>query len=120
MLEEVNKKYGLLPRIPEHIVWKIVEEEAKNFKETLKHDPKKAEEQIREEIEWLKENKDFLGKAVEAAVDPALEIFSEKLTHKDWTTLRTLLLKGVLLTLQTINETLKEKQRTSPKEQDIR
>jgi len=43
----------------------------------LKHDPKEAEEQIWEEIEWLKENKDFLGKAVEAAVDPALEIFSE-------------------------------------------
>lgn len=76
-MSEFYEKYGHPPGISEHIIPKILNE-TKNFKETLKYNPKGAEEQVQEEIERFRENKDFLGKAVEAAVDSALEIFSEK------------------------------------------
>jgi len=51
----------------------------------------------------LKEHKDFLGRLVEAAVDSALDLFSDKLTHVDWTALRIYLMKRILLVLQGMN-----------------
>jgi hypothetical protein len=106
-MSELNGKYGLLPKVPEHIVDKILNE-VSDFASFMKHDPDGAKRHLDAEINWLKENKDFLGKAIEASVDSALDLYSETLTHKDWIELRTFLLKGALLILQTINETLRE------------
>jgi hypothetical protein len=38
---------------------------------------------VSQNIEWPKENKGFLGRAVEASVDSALELYGEKLSHTD-------------------------------------
>lgn len=106
-MSKPEDKYGLLPEVPERIAGKVLSE-VTNFATFMKHDPEGAERSVVSDINWLKENKDFLGRAVEASIDPALELYSETLTHKDWVTLRTFLLKGVLLTLQIINESMKE------------
>jgi len=103
----IEEKFELLPEVSEHIIEGILSE-VKKFASLMKHDPKEAIKSVIDEVEWLKSNKDFLGKAVEASVDSALELYSDRLSHKDWTELRTLLLKGVLLVLQAINESLKE------------
>lgn len=96
-----------MPKVPEHIVDRILSE-VEDFASFMKHDPEGARRSVEGDIDWLKENKDFLGRAVEASVDSALDLYSEKLTHKDCTDLRVLLLKGVLLTLELINESTKE------------
>lgn len=58
------------------------------------------------------------ARALEASVDSALELYSETLTHKDWVDLRILLLKGVLLTLQSMNEATKEADSTFLRKRD--
>jgi hypothetical protein len=103
----LERKYGFLPRVPEHIVEQMMRE-VNDFATLMKHDFEGAKKTVSQNIEWLKENKDFLGKAVEASVDSALELYGEKLSHIDWISLRTLLLKGQLLVLQLINEALGE------------
>jgi hypothetical protein len=80
-----------------------------NFTVFLRHDFEGAVRSVMDDINWLKEKKDFLGRAVEASVDAALDLYGEKLSHKDWMNLRTILLKGTLLKLQSINNALKEK-----------
>jgi hypothetical protein len=106
-MSKPEDKYGFLPKVPEHIVDKILSE-VTDFASFMMHDPEGAKPALAVDIDWLKENKDFLGKAVEASVDPALDLYSDTLTHKDWVELRACLLKGVLLTLQIINESMKE------------
>ncbi len=100
-------KYGLLPRISESIAEKILAE-VSDFASFMKHDPDGAKRSVESDVEWLKENKGFLGNAVEASVDASLDLYSETLTHKEWVELRTFLLKGVLLMIQMINEALKK------------
>jgi hypothetical protein len=104
----LEDKYGLLPEVPEHIMGKL-RREAENFANLLKHDPEEAKHFLHREIEWLKENKDFLGRTVETSVDATLGLYSDKLTHKQWIDLQNLLLKGVLFVLHSVNEALKEK-----------
>ena len=101
-------KYNMLPRVSEHVIDGLMRE-IHEFTVLMKHDLKAASKSVREDIEWLKENKDFLGRAVEAAVDSALELYDDKLTHRDWVELELFLLKGVLLLLQAVNEGLKER-----------
>jgi hypothetical protein len=103
-------RYGLLPEVPEHIVDKLLGE-VEDFAALLKHDPEGARRSLYQEIDWLKERKDFLGKAVETSIDAALDLYSDKLNHRDWIDLQLLLLKGVLIVLQSIDEALKEKHR---------
>ena len=100
-------KYRHLPEVSEHIA-EVLIDEVSNSASLLKYDFDSALKSVIEEIDWLKTNKDFLGRAVEVAVDSSLNLFSDRLTHKDWIELRTLLLKGVLLVLQAINEALHE------------
>ena len=102
-----EEKYGALPSVSESTVESVMCE-ADKFAAEMKHDPQGARRSLEDEIKWLKENKDFLGRAVEASIDPALSLVEDKLTHKDWVELRCYLIKGVLLTLQMINEALKE------------
>jgi hypothetical protein len=106
--ESLEHKYGFLPKAPEHIVEQMMQE-VNDFATLTKHDFEGARETVSQDIEWLRENKDFLGKAVEASVNSALELYGEKLSHTDWISLQTLLLKGQLLVLQLINESLREK-----------
>lgn len=106
-MSNVEEKFGLLPEVSEHII-EVLLSEVEKFASLMKHDPRSAMKVVADEIEWLKSNKDFLGRAVEASVDSALELYSDKLSHRDWMELRTLLLKGVLLVLQAINEAMKE------------
>jgi len=107
-MSNLEDKYGLLPPVPEHVI-DALREDAESFANMFKHDPEETKHSIHEEIEWLKENKDFLGRTLETSVDAALELYSDRLTHKQWMDLRTLLLKGVLFVLQSINDALKEK-----------
>jgi len=100
-------KYRHLPEVSEHIA-EVLIDEVSNSASLLKYDFDSALKSVIEEVDWLKTNKDFLGRAVEVAVDSSLNLFSDRLTHKDWIELRTLLLKGVLLVLQAINEALHE------------
>lgn len=109
-MSDVEEKFGLLPVVSEHII-EVILSEVENFASFMKHDLKGAIKSVMNEIEWLKSSKDFLGRAVEASVDSALELYSDKLSHRDWVELRTLLLKGVLLVLQAINEAMKEERR---------
>jgi len=108
-MPSLDDKYGLLPEVPEHIVDKLLTE-VEDFTTLLKHDPEGAKRSLHQEIEWLKEKKDFLGKAVETSIDAALELYGDRLSHNEWADLQTLLLKGVLVLLQSLNEALKEKQ----------
>jgi len=103
--ESLERKYGFLPKVPEHAVDEIMQE-VDNFTTFIKHDFEGARKAVDQEIEWLRENKDFLGVAVKTSVDAALELYGEKLSHDDWVSLQTLLLKGQLLVLQLINESL--------------
>jgi hypothetical protein len=103
----LEHKYGFLPKVPEHIVEQMMQE-VNDFAILMKHDFEGARKSVNQNIEWLRENKDFLGKAVEASVDSALELYGEKLSHTDWISLQTLLLKGQLLVLELINEALGE------------
>ena len=107
-MSNLDDKYGLLPEVPEHMVDKLLTE-VEEFTTLLKHDPEGAKQSLRQDIEWLKEEKDFLRKAVETSVDAALELYSDKLSHKEWIDLQILFLKGVLIVLQSVNEALKEK-----------
>jgi len=50
-----------------------------------------------------------LGRAVEASVDAALDLYSDKLSHKEFIDLQILLFKGVFIVHQSMNEALKEK-----------
>lgn len=106
-MSKLEDKYGLLPAVSESVVEKAMSE-VSEFVSFMKHDPEGARRSVEHDIEWLKENKDFLGNAVKAAIDSALDLYSDKLTHKDWIELRTYLLKGVLLLLQMINESMRE------------
>jgi len=108
-MSSIVDKYGLLPEVSEHIMEKLLTE-VENFTTLLKHDPEGAKRSLRQEIEWLKERKDFLGKAVETSINAALELYGDRLSYNEWTDLHTLLLKGVLILLQSLNEALKEKQ----------
>jgi|YelNatPaOPRAMG01_1025707.scaffolds.fasta_scaffold77088_2 hypothetical protein len=105
--ESLERKYSFLPKVSEQIVEQMMQE-INDFATLMEHDFKGAKKSVSEDIEWLKENKDFLGRAVEASVDSALELYGEKLCHDDWISLQTLLLKGQLLVLQLINEALRE------------
>lgn len=107
-MSNLENRYGLLPQVPEHVIDKL-RHDAKDFANLFKHDPEEAKRSLHQEIEWLAENKDFLGRTVSTSVDAALELYSDKLTHKQWIDLQTLLLKGVLFVLQSLNESLKEK-----------
>jgi hypothetical protein len=106
--ESMGRKYGFLPKIPEHVAEEIMREVG-DFAALMKHDFEGARRAVSQDIEWLRENKDFLGRAVEASVDTALELYGEKLSYSDWIRLQMLLLKGQLLVLQLINESLREK-----------
>ena len=106
---KLEDKYGVLPEVPEHVVEEVMRE-VNAFGELMKHDPDAARKSVMDDIEWLKEKKDFLGEAVVAAVDPALELYDEQLSHRDWVDLETFLLKGVLLLLEAINRAMKESQ----------
>jgi len=105
--ESPERKYGLLPKIPEHVIEEVMQE-VKSFATFMKHDFEGAREAVNQDIEWLRENKEFLGRAVEASINAALELYGEKLSHNDWVSLQTLLLKGQLLVLQLVNESLRE------------
>ncbi len=102
-----ERRYSFLPKIPEHVVEQMIQE-VNEFATLMKHDFEGARKAVSQDIEWLKENKDFLGRAVEASVNSALELYGEKLSYIDWISLQTLLLKGQLLVLQLINEALHE------------
>jgi len=101
-------RYGLLPSIPEHVAEEL-SAEVEKFATLVKHDPEGARKSVSKDIEWLNEHKDFLGRAVKASVDSALELYGDKLTYEDWTTLELFLLKGFLLVLQGINKAMEEK-----------
>ena len=107
-MSDLEDKYGLLPEIPEHIMDRL-SDEAKDFASLFKHDVEGAKRSLHGEIDWLKENKDFLGRTVETSIDAILGLYSDKLTHKHWVDLQILLLKSVLFVLHSVNEALKEK-----------
>lgn len=107
-MSNLEDKYGLLPEVTEHIVEELLNR-VNEFATLLKHDPEGAKRLVYREIEWLKERKDFLGKAVETSVDAALDLYGDRLSHRDWTDLQILLLKGLLIVLESINEASKEK-----------
>ena len=107
-MADLEDKYGLLPEVSEHVMDKL-RREAEDFANLLKHYPEGVKRSLNQEIEWLKENKDLLGRTVETSVDAALGLYSDKLTHKQWINLQILLLKGVLFVLQSVNEAFKEK-----------
>lgn len=107
-----DDKYGFLPYIPENIFERVISE-VEDFASFMKHDPKGAERSVESDIEWIKDNKGYLGKAIEAAVDSILDLYSDVLTHREWSELRTYLLKGILLLLQMISEGQKEILKTS-------
>jgi len=100
------RRYGLIPKVSESVVDSILSE-VQSFTGFLKHDPQGARRLVEEDLNWLEENNPYLVRIVRVAVDSALDLYSDKLTHADWIELELLLLKGVLLVLQTINETLK-------------
>lgn len=102
-----KEKFGLLPAVSELVVSGLIDE-VDRFAELMKHDPDEARSQLDQEIKWLEEHKDFLGRLVRVSVDVTLELFEEKLTYKDYVTLRYMLLKGVLVILQGINYTLQK------------
>ena len=107
----ISGKYELLPEVTETMVETLMGE-VSEFAEYMKHSPEMAKRRVLDEIEWLGKHKDFLGRLVEAAIDPALDLVSDKLTHADWSNLRIYLLKGVLLVLQCINLGLKRRRET--------
>jgi len=104
----LEEKYGLLPEVTELMVEEL-EKEVSEFSELMRTAPERARRGVLDEVEWLGRRKDFLGRLVKAAVDPALDLVSDKLTHSDWEELRIYLLKGVLLVLQGINLALKRR-----------
>jgi len=104
------EKYKLLPEITEDITENLINE-IESFANLMKVSEKEAKKKVQEEIEWLKENKEFLGNIVEAAVDSALDLYSDILTHKEWESLRILLIKGILTVLQGINLGLLKKKK---------
>lgn len=79
-MSDLENRYGLLPEVSEHVMDKL-RHEAENFANLLKHDPEEAKHSLYQEIEWLKQNKDFLGRTVETSVDAALGLYSDKLSH---------------------------------------
>ena len=104
-MSDFRGRYGALPELPEHVVRELLSE-VERFSTFVRHDPKGARREVMEEVRWLDENKGFLGRAVEAAVDSALDLFSDKLSHADWVLLELFLLKGFLLVLQGLNEAM--------------
>lgn len=86
-----KEKYGKLPSLTESVARELLDE-VSTFAEAMRYDPKNAAKEVEDDIRWLTENKGFLGRAVEAAVDAALETVEEELSHKTWVELRTLLL----------------------------
>ena len=76
----------------------------------MRHDPDGARRIVEEDLRWLEENNPYLGRAARASVDSALNLFADKLSHADWTELELLLLKGVLLVLQMLNEAMREEE----------
>lgn len=101
-MESCEDRYGMLPLVSETIVEQLLAE-VEAFAQFMKHDPRGARRSTDDEIKWLKEYKDFLGSAIEAAVDSALENFDEKLSHKDYIELRYMLLKGLLIVMEMLN-----------------
>lgn len=57
--ESPERKYGLLPKIPEHVIEEVMQE-VKSFATFMKHDFEGAREAVNQDIEWLRENKEFL------------------------------------------------------------
>jgi len=104
------RKYGLLPEVTETMV-EVLKNEASEFADYMRNSPDRAKKSVLAEIKWLREHKDFLGSLVEAAVEPALDLVSDRLTHADWDELRIYLLKGVLLALQGINLGLERREK---------
>jgi len=106
VLSRFERRYGSIPRVSEGVVDSILSE-VRSFTGFLKHDPQEARRLVEEDLNWLKENNPYLARIIRAAINSALDLYSNKLTHADWIELELLLLKGVLLVLQTINEALK-------------
>lgn len=97
-----EEKYGLLPEVTETVVESLMSE-VSEFVDLMQNSPDRAKRNVLAEVNWLKERKDFLGALVEASVDPALDLVSDKLVHADWDALRIYLLKGILLVLHGLN-----------------
>ena len=95
-----------MPEIRVEEVRKL-EKEVSELSEMCHVVPKKAKWIVESEVEWLENNKGFLGRLVETGVDSALNLLSDKLEEPDLKEVRTYLLKGVLLVLQGINLALK-------------
>ncbi|RLE74381.1 MAG: hypothetical protein DRJ56_07630 [Thermoprotei archaeon] len=102
-----SARYGRLPRVSSRATDRVLSE-VSAFAGFLEHDPEEAERLVREDLEWLKENNPYLAAAVRASVDSALDLFADRLSHADWVRLELLLLKGVLLVLQLLNEAVGE------------
>ena len=102
-----EEKYGLLPEVRVEEV-KELEKEVSEFSEICHAAPEKAKWMVYSEIEWLENNKGFLGRLVETGVNSALNLLSGKLEEPDLQEARIYLLKGVLLVLQGINLALKK------------
>jgi len=102
----LKEKYGLLPEVRVEEVREL-EKEVSEFSEICHVAPEKAKWIVESEVEWLENNKGFLGRLVETGVDSALNLLSDKLEEPDLKEVRTYLLKGVLLVLQGINLALK-------------
>lgn len=70
----------VLPKVPEHVVNEVMHE-VNSFVTFLKHDFEGARKSVGQDIEWLRENKGFLGISVKTFVNAMLELYGEKLSQ---------------------------------------
>ena len=100
-------QYGLLPQISEEARNRIAEE-VKDFAELFDGSSEQARADVEgdiEKIEVLHNNK-YLAIVVRTAVDAAMDMVRDKLTHEDWMNLQLFLLKGQLLVLELLNRSI--------------
>lgn len=100
-------QYGLLPQISEEARNRITEE-VRDFAELFEGSPEQARADVEgdiEKIEVLHNNK-YLAIVVRTAVDAAMDMVRDKLTHEDWMNVQLFLLKGQLLVLELLNRSI--------------
>lgn len=82
-------KYASLPQISEEARKKIVKE-VNDFAKLFKGNPKQARIEVEREIEKIEvvHNNKHLALAVRTAVDAAMDMVSDRLTHEEWINLQ--------------------------------
>ena len=101
-----EEMYGLLPIFSESDADRILDEMNRWYTEA-ENDPETARKSVLEDIDWLKNEKGWLGNAI-GALNSVLDLYGDILNHNDWIFLETHLFKGILVILQFINYKLAE------------